>query len=96
MRIKKFNESITINNVEVYTERTKTLMDRFWKKEKVRYIIAKVDERTPEKNSGYSDFDIAINQLQAYDEEYCIYEMTIRPLTEEELRLKIDTNKYNL
>lgn len=92
MKIKRFNESFEYPK-DVKDEIILQEAD----KERVRYIIETADNERPERTWGYASFEKAIEDLKSRNEQwYCLFEMKIRALTEEEIDLMIQSKKYNL
>ena len=94
MKILKFNEDFIPGDIRVKLEKTG------WDKPNVKYYVALADSfRIPSSTISFNDLNSAIDNLNTGNKRgniYWIFESKLRPLTQEEINLYLDTKKYNL
>ena len=86
-----------------YPQATKDQMKHFgwYNEEKIGYVVSTTDERNPERKTTYTKLKDAIDFLERENSEewytkLCIYETRVRVVSEEEINLELEKEKYNL
>jgi hypothetical protein len=99
MKIKKFNESFDSQNP--YSVEIENEIKKFNSAElKTNYYVSTPDDKYPETRQCFENLDEAIDSVRKLNkiisDSYCIYEAKLRALTGEDIKLYLDSKKYNL
>ena len=95
MKILRFNEGSD------FPEYIRTQLEKYGHdKVEIKYYVASASSRySPSGTLPFTDLETAFENLKSYCEDgkrYWIFESKLRPLTQEEINLHLDSKKYNL